>query len=102
VKVRFTPSAREHFLDAVTYTRSNNPLAAARFGARAGKVLRRLTPHPASGRKIPEFPAVPHREVIVAPYRFFYRVHGNVVWIVAVWDGAQLPDDPAGSATSEG
>jgi toxin ParE1/3/4 len=96
VKVRFTPSAREHFLDAVTYLRSQNPLAAARFRTRASKILRRLAPHPGSGRKIPEFPQVPHREVIVAPCRFFYRLEGNVVWIVAVWHGAQLPDDPAG------
>jgi hypothetical protein len=33
--------------------------------------------------------------VIVPPYRFFYRVKENVVWIVAVWHGAQLPDRPA-------
>jgi toxin ParE1/3/4 len=33
--------------------------------------------------------------VIVAPYRFFYRVEGRFVWIVAVWHGAQLPDRPS-------
>jgi toxin ParE1/3/4 len=32
--------------------------------------------------------------VIVAPYRFFYRVAGETVWIVAVWHGAQTPKDP--------
>jgi plasmid stabilization system protein ParE len=39
-----------------------------------------------------------YREVIVSPYRFFYRVKKNVVWIVAVWHGAQLPDSPAEDA----
>ncbi len=29
-----------------------------------------------------------YREVIVPPYRFFYRVKEDVVWIVAVWHGA--------------
>lgn len=44
---------------------------------------------------MPEFPDISHREVIVAPYRFFYRVKGDTVWIVAVWRGAQLPVNPA-------
>ena len=37
---------------------------------------------------------MPHREVIVAPYRFFYRVVGRVVWVIGVWYGAQLPTEP--------
>ena len=93
MKVRFTPSARERFLNAVTYIRSKNPLAAARFRTRASKILdvsRRIPGRDA--RRFPSFRRSPTREVIVAPYRFFYRVEGNVVWIVAVWHGAQLPD----------
>jgi plasmid stabilization system protein ParE len=43
---------------------------------------------------MPEFPELPYREVIISPYRFFYRVKGEIVWIVAVWHGAQLPEDP--------
>ncbi len=43
---------------------------------------------------MPEFPKLPYREVLIARYRFFYRVTGRVVWIVAVWHGAQLPDKP--------
>ena len=54
--------------------------------------LRRLEEFPESGRLIPEFPGLPHREVIVPPYRFFYRVIGKTVWIVAVWRSAQMPD----------
>jgi plasmid stabilization system protein ParE len=97
VKVRFTPSARERFLSALELIPAEKPLAAARFRARAEKVLRRLGAHPSSGRRLPEFPALPHREVIVPPYRFFYRVAGQIVWIVAVWHGAQdveAPNDP--------
>jgi hypothetical protein len=37
---------------------------------------------------------LPYREVMVSPYRFFYRLKGKVVWVVAVWHGAQLPDAP--------
>jgi len=59
---------------------------------RAEKILRRLEKFPKSGRVIPEFPELPYREVIAPPYRFFYRVEGETVWIVAVWHSAQLPN----------
>lgn len=94
MKIRFTPSARVQFLEGLEYIRQDSPLAAANFREKAEEVLRRLEEFPESGRSIPEFPGLPHREVIVRPYRFFYRVVGKTVWIVAVWHGAQLPEGP--------
>ena len=96
MKVQFTPSARLQFLSALAYIRRDNPLAATRFRKKAESVLRRLEKFSASGRAIPEFPELSYREVIVAPYRFSYRLEGRIVWIVAVWHGAQLPGVPAG------
>jgi len=69
-------------------------MAAARFRQLCEKTLRRLEDFPESGRKIPEFPELPHRELLVTPYRFFYRISGDIVWIVAVWHGAQIPIPP--------
>ena len=69
-------------------------MAASQFRRRAEQVLRRLQRFPNSGHLIPEFPELPYREVIVAPYRFFYRRKGEIVWVVGVWHGAQLPDQP--------
>jgi plasmid stabilization system protein ParE len=94
VKVKFTPSARAQFLDGLEYIRQDSPTAARQFREKAESVLRRLEKFPESGRSIPEFPGLPHREVIVRPYRFFYRVVGQTVWVVAVWHGAQLPEGP--------
>ena len=94
MRVRFTPSARSQFLSALAYIRRDKPSAAIRFRDRAESVLRRLEDFPESGRIIPEFPELPYREVIVSPYRFFYRIKGDVVWMVAVWHGAQLPKEP--------
>ena len=94
MKVRFTPSARAQFLSALTYIRRDNPGAALNFRERVEAVLRRLEEFPDSGRVVPEFPELPYREVIIAPYRFFYRVKEEIVWIVAVWHGAQLPEEP--------
>ena len=90
MKVRFTPSARRQFLRAIEYVRG----AAVRFNLRASKALRRLGPHPQSGRKIPEFPEFSHRAIVVPPYRFFYRTEAKSVWIVAIWHDARLPDAP--------
>ena len=93
--LQFTPSARAQFLAAITYIRRDNPEAARQFRQRAGQILRRLGQFPDSGRVIPEFPELPYREIIIAPYRFFYRPEQNTVWVVGVWHGAQLPDEPA-------
>lgn len=96
MRIQFTPSARLQFLSALSYIRRDNPPAAIRFRKKAESVLRRLEKFPESGRVIPEFPELPYRELIVAPYRFFYRLEGVTVWIVAVWHGAQLPGAPSG------
>ena len=94
MKVRFTPTGRTQFLAAVAYIRRENPRAAAMFRQRAEDTLRRLERFPESGRIVPEFPDLPYREVIVRPYRFFYRVRDSVVWLVAVRHAARLPEDP--------
>jgi plasmid stabilization system protein ParE len=94
VKVRFTPSARAQFLSALTFIQRDKPSAATRFRDRTKTILRRLEDFPESGRVVPEFPDLPYREVIISPYRFFYRIKENVVWIIAVWHGAQLPKEP--------
>ena len=95
MKVRFTPSVRTQFLAAIAYIYRETPPAAVAFRHKAEKVLSRLRKFPQSGRRLPEFPDLPFREVIVAPYRFFYRVREKTVWIVAVWHGAQHPKEPS-------
>ncbi|RJP44880.1 MAG: type II toxin-antitoxin system RelE/ParE family toxin [Desulfobacteraceae bacterium] len=95
MKVQFPPSARSQFLVALAYIQKDKPSAALNFRNQAEKILRRLENFPESGRIIPEFPDLSYREVIVSPYRFFYKVKADAVWIVAVWHGAQIPEKPA-------
>lgn len=102
MKVRFTPSGRLQFLTAVAYIQRDDRQAALKFRSRAEHVLRRLLRYPESGRHIPEFPELPFREVILPPYRFFYRREGKEIWIVAVWHGAQLPHEPTMRAGRRG
>lgn len=94
MKVRFTNLARVQFLEGLAYIRQDSPESARHFKDKAENILRRLEEFPDSGRVIPEYPELPHREVIVRPYRFLYRVVDSTVWIVAVWHGAQLVDEP--------
>jgi plasmid stabilization system protein ParE len=96
VRIRFTPTGRSQFLDALAFIRRDDPAAAVRFRRRAAAVLNRTRRFPGSGRILPEFPELPYREVLVGPYRFFYRTEGGTVWIVAVWHGAQIPEEPRG------
>ncbi|MDI6450447.1 type II toxin-antitoxin system RelE/ParE family toxin [Anaerobaca lacustris] len=92
--VRFTPSARDQFLRVIAYICRDSPAAADAFRRKAQKRLSRLHKFPRSGRTLPEFPDLPFREIVVPPYRFFYRTEGKTAWIVAVWHGAQLPEEP--------
>lgn len=94
MKLRFTTSARAEFLAALDAIRQENPMAAQAYFQRARQVLKRLEPFPYSGRSLPEFPDLPHREVIVPPYRFIYRVTDDTAWIVTVRHGARLPVRP--------
>ena len=94
MKILFTPTDRVQFLSAISHIRPDKPSAATRFRQRAEKPLKRLLEYPDSGRSIPEFLELPYRGLIVPLYRFFYRVKDGIVWIVAVWYRAQLPEDP--------
>ena len=96
MNILFTPSGRLQFLKAVEYIRRDRPAAASDFRDKAEKSLSRLKKFPESGRLLSEFPDLPFREVVVPPYRFFYRLKDETVWIVAVWHGAQLPYEPSG------
>lgn len=94
MKIFFSPSARAQILSAVAYMHRENPSAARAFHDKATKELLRLRKFPKSGRVLPEFPDLPFREVIVPPYRFFYRIKENIVWIVACRHSAQIPGSP--------
>jgi toxin ParE1/3/4 len=93
-RILFTPAAREQFLAALPHIAADDPPAARSLRDRVASSLSRLGDYPESGRVLPEFPDLPFREVIVAPYRFCYRVKDDVVWVVAAWHSAQLPEEP--------
>jgi plasmid stabilization system protein ParE len=87
-------AARAQYLAAIAAIRRNSPQAAGAFRERSGKALKRLERFPDSGAVVSEFSELPFREVYVEPHRVFYQVREKTVWVVAVWHGAQLPEEP--------
>jgi len=80
-----------HDLDEVAeYIALDDPPAASRYVKRVFNKVERLKAQPHSGRRPPEFPRMPYREVIVAPCRIFYRVEDDKVFIVYVMRSEQL------------
>jgi toxin ParE1/3/4 len=96
MEVKFTSSGRAHFLATIDSIRKENATAARRFRRAVQKALKRLERFPESGAVLAEFPDLPYREVYVKPYRFFYRQKDQTIWVVAVWHGARIPEDPVG------
>ncbi len=85
-------------MEALGYVRAQSVAGAETVQRRAETVVRLLSEQPYSGHAIPEFPDLPHRELPVPPYRFFYRVVDDTVWIVGVWHTHQLPESPGDAA----
>ena len=88
MRVRLSADAEYLLLAELRRLQVLSPTAAQRLEARLAQALRRLAVFPQSGRIVPEYRDPDLREVIVAPYRFFYVVRDDV-WIIAVWHGRQ-------------
>ena len=94
MRVRFTPQAAKQYLDALRTLRTKNAAGAATVQQRTEAVVDVLREHPHAGQVIPEFPELPHREIPAPPYRLFYRVVDDTVWIVAVSHARRRPGRP--------
>jgi len=84
LKVLWTERALEQLREIGAYIALENLEAAKMVVAKVQESVDRLEAFPESGRKVPEFPKLPHREVVVLPCRVFYRVEGPDLWIVHV------------------
>ncbi len=94
--VGYLDGAEARIGEIIAQLYSANPFAVSRFLATLDRAYDRLVRYPWSGHRIPEFPQHRCREFIVKPYRFFYFVDParQMIWIVDVWHGAQVPTTP--------
>lgn len=65
----------------------DKPGAAKKLVRDVFKTVQRLKDFPESGRKPEELPKTEYREVVAGPCRIFYRVKGEVVYILYVIRG---------------
>jgi len=76
--------------DIAEYIALDDPLAASQYVQRVFDRVARLESHPQSGKRPPELHRSPYREVVVPPCRVFYRVEGDVVYILYVMRAERL------------
>ena len=82
MKLLFTPQGCLMFLDAIHHIRDKNPQAANNFMNNCESLLENLKHFPLSGRVVTEFPDLEFRELIVPPYRIFYKIENEKSLIV--------------------
>ena len=75
--------------DLAAHIAADDERAAARLVDRVFQSIERLRDFPAAGRRLPELPHGPYREVIVAPCRVIYRASPSVVHVVHVTLGVR-------------
>jgi toxin ParE1/3/4 len=90
-RVYWAPSALGDFEEILEYVRLRDSAAAAKsLGAKMLTQIESLAVHPMRCRLVPELLAVEistYRELILKPYRVFFRVDAGAVQIVGVLDG---------------
>ena len=72
------------------YIALDDSVAAARYVQKVFDRVERLEAHPKSGKRPPELPRTPYREVVVAPCRIFYRIERDAVCILYVMRSERL------------
>jgi len=72
------------------YIATDSPFYARLQIERIFKSVERLNSFPESGRRLPEFSYLPHREFIVGAYRCIYRVEQTCVYMVTVVHGSRM------------
>lgn len=78
-------------LDAIAdYIALDNPTAARRLVGLVFESVERLDRFPNSGKRPPELPRSPYREIVVTPCRVVYRVEDDAVFLLHVMRAERL------------
>jgi toxin ParE1/3/4 len=90
VRVVLTPRALERLAAIEDHVASFNPAAAERMVERLLRATRSLERFARRGRALPEAPEREYRELIVGSFRIVYRIRGDVVEVMTVFEGHRL------------
>lgn len=75
MKLDFTSTARTRLRELTIHLVSENPFAAEKMIRTIDRAITRLEDFPYLGHRVPEFPDLPLRQLIVQPYRIFFVVY---------------------------
>ncbi|MCR4342240.1 MAG: type II toxin-antitoxin system RelE/ParE family toxin [Gemmatimonadaceae bacterium] len=91
--LRWTERAVAHLEGIVEFIGVTSPVYAESVVLRIEQRLQLACEHPGIGKPAPEAPDESTRELVVMPYRVFYREHAGAIEVLAIVHGRQhLPD----------
>ena len=86
-QIIWTEPALNDLNEIAEYIALDKPSAAKKLVQSIFQTVQRLKDFPESGKKPEELPNTEYREVIAGPCRIFYRVKGDIVYILYVMRG---------------
>lgn len=89
-KVIWSPAARQDLKSVARFISAENPQAALKVFRAIRLKAALLRRFPQRGRMIPEIshiPGLPFRELVLNPWRLFYRINEDRVEVLAFFDG---------------
>ena len=93
-RLRWSKRAEADLVGIDEYISADDPVAAARWIDKLTERARKAALLPYSGRVVPELRMEALREVLVRTYRIVYRIRGNEVQVITVFEGHRLfPSD---------
>ncbi len=90
MNILWTKHATNCLVEIEDYIALGDPVAALQWTEQLIQRTEILTEHPRAGRKLPEMPHSKLRELIEGNYRIVYRVLGETVEILTVFERHRL------------
>lgn len=94
--IRWAEPAAQDLEDIARHLAADSRTAASTFVDRVQEAVDRLTSHPEAGRIVPELERhniTQYREVVLTPWRLFYRYERRTVFVLAIFDGRRNIQD---------
>ena len=95
-EVLWAAIAERDLLEIVEYVSADDPVAAVETLGKIEAATTTLARSPRRGRVVPELMengVRRYREIVVRPWRAIYRIEGEKVYVVAVFDGRRNVED---------
>lgn len=89
-RLRWTDRSRRDLLEIGRFIARDKPIAARRWVARLRQQARLASEFPKSGRRVPEIGREDIREIVEGGYRIVYRIVGQDVHVLTVFESHRL------------